>query len=164
MPSKPIVPLPSTLLRASAFAWPLLSTIFRFSDSHALEKQHSRWAMIRFPDRKRARRALCAVGEVELGLGGSTSQLTLGRSPTRCPDKLINLSHVVASCCAGAGVWVSIGVLGRRGRRRSAVLRFRTNPSTWPGQVNKLVPRGGGVGKCSQPRCGPSAPGLVAEA
>jgi hypothetical protein len=40
-------------------------------------------AMIRFPYRERARWALCAVGEVGPGLGDSTSQLTLGRSPTR---------------------------------------------------------------------------------
>jgi hypothetical protein len=62
MPSKPIVPLPSTLLRASAFAWPLLSTIFRFSDSHALEKQHSRWAIQECPFRTWLGRMVFLVG------------------------------------------------------------------------------------------------------
>jgi hypothetical protein len=37
--------------------------------------------MLRFPDRERARWAVCAVGKVWLALGVSTSQLTLGRSP-----------------------------------------------------------------------------------
>jgi hypothetical protein len=68
MPSKPIVPLPSTLLRASAFAWPLLSTIFRFSDSHALEKQHSRWAMEDFPFREwLGRVVMCVLRAVIFG-------------------------------------------------------------------------------------------------
>ena len=48
--------------------------------------------------------------EVEPGLGGSTSQLTLGRSPTRGPDKLINLSHEAAArrssiCPTGLPEW-----------------------------------------------------------
>ena len=50
-----------------------------------------------FPYRERARWALCAVGEVEPGSDASTSQLTLGRSPTRGGaaaswDKFENLS------------------------------------------------------------------------
>jgi hypothetical protein len=53
--------------------------------------------MRNFPDRERARRALCVIGEVELGSGASTSQLTLSRSPTRGEaagswDKFENLS------------------------------------------------------------------------
>jgi len=39
--------------------------------------------MEEFPYRERARWASCAMRRVELGLGGSTSQLTLGRSPGR---------------------------------------------------------------------------------
>ncbi len=61
-------------------------------------------ARIRFPSRESARWTLCAVGEVGLGLGASTSQLTLGRSPTRrgrgprgtglstCPGRVVRVT------------------------------------------------------------------------
>jgi hypothetical protein len=96
MPSKPIVPLPSTLLRASAFAWPLLSTIFRFSDSHALEKQHSRWAMEEFPFRERHRRRSVRAGAgddsawdeagLPIPMGSGTTEIGLGYSPKSFPQ------------------------------------------------------------------------------